>query len=170
VANEQGRPPEQESGPNKNYADPQDNTAGGDGQHPADGGLAAALDYAKQGIPAIPLRGKLPLFKGWQNADGTNPEELHEWWGRWPGANVGILTGTRSGYVVIDVDQEQLPEGLPDTQKVRSGSGGYHLYYQHPGGTLLNRSNVWPGCDKLKADGGFVVAPPSVHPETGVPV
>jgi hypothetical protein len=49
---------------------------------------------------------------------------------------------------------------------VATGGGGWHLYYRHPGGPLLPALPGRPGVD-VKADGGYVVAPPSVHPGTG---
>ncbi|BCJ75195.1 hypothetical protein CS0771_47390 [Catellatospora sp. IY07-71] len=58
----------------------------------------------------------------------------------------------------------------PPTRYVRTGSGGLHLYYRHPGGISVpcdQGMRLGPGID-VKADGGYVVAPPSRHPVTGV--
>ena len=55
---------------------------------------------------------------------------------------------------------------MPPTRCVRTGSGGWHLYYRHPGGQLGAKLRGYTGID-VKADGGYVVAPPSVHPGTG---
>ena len=49
-----------------------------------------------------------------------------------------------------------------------TGGGGWHLYYRHPGHPLLTSLPGHPGVD-VKADGGYVVAPPSAHPGTGRP-
>jgi hypothetical protein len=57
---------------------------------------------------------------------------------------------------------------MPPTRCVRTGSGGWHLYYRHPGGVLAAKLHGHPGID-IKADGGYVVAPPSIHPSTGQP-
>jgi hypothetical protein len=46
---------------------------------------------------------------------------------------------------------------------VTTGGGGHHLYFRHPGGSVRNRAGLAPGLD-LRADGGYVVAPPSLHP------
>lgn len=52
---------------------------------------------------------------------------------------------------------------LPATRTVISGSGGMHLYFTHPGGTIRNSASVLgPGLD-VRGDGGYVIAPPSVH-------
>src|SRR5262249_23231989 len=48
-----------------------------------------------------------------------------------------------------------------DTPRVLTGGGGVHLYFavDQP---LGNRTGLAPGID-LRGDGGFVVAPPSLH-------
>jgi hypothetical protein len=85
----------------------------------------------------------------------------------WPAANVGIPTGAESGLVVVDVDgrnggrQTLAGLELPDTLTVETGDG-LHFYYQHPGGAVPSNSGILPGIDR-KADGGYVVAPPSLH-------
>jgi len=103
----------------------------------------------------------------------TDHYQIADWWREWPTANVGIATGAISGIVVLDVDprhggNESLDrlqsEGgmLPITVTVCTGGGGFHFYFQHPGGTIRNRTNVRPGID-FRGDGGYVVAPPSNH-------
>jgi len=58
---------------------------------------------------------------------------------------------------------------MTPTAAVASGGGGWHLYYRHPGGTVPSRPLPgYIGID-IKADGGYVVAPPSIHPSTGRP-
>lgn len=47
------------------------------------------------------------------------------------------------------------------------GGGGRHLYFRHPGGDFVNRAGIRPGIRPgidLRGDGGYVVAPPSIHP------
>jgi putative DNA primase/helicase len=74
---------------------------------------------------------------------------------------------------VLDVDprhdgddslQELLNEygSIPETVEVKTGGGGRHIFFQHPGGKIGNRANLLPGLD-IRADGGYVVAAPSVH-------
>jgi hypothetical protein len=46
---------------------------------------------------------------------------------------------------------------------VRTGSGGAHGYLAHPSGTVPNSAGrLGPGID-VRGDGGYVVAPPSLH-------
>src|SRR5262249_6866135 len=101
------------------------------------------------------------------------PNVIREWWQRHPNANVGIATGAASGLVVLDVDPDHgggesaelyMPgEALPSTLIARTGGGGLHMYFKHPGGRIRNSaSELGPGLD-VRGDGGYVVAPPSVH-------
>ncbi len=104
----------------------------------------------------------------------TNPDQLRAWWDRWPRANVGLRTGVT--FDVIDVDGPQgrrslerllaehdggVPIGGP---RVRTGSGGWHLYVAPSG--LSDRIGVLDSVDYRAAD-RYVVAPPSRHPATG---
>jgi hypothetical protein len=91
-----------------------------------------------------------------------------------PGGMLAIRTGQAADLAVVDIDPRNggtvLPDLMPPTRCVRTGSGGWHLYYRHPGGILARNldKHGHPGID-LKADGGYVVAPPSVHHGTGQP-
>jgi len=151
--------------------------ARGSEARPAGDIRTAALAYAARGWSVIPIepRGKRPLvpWLEFQRRVAT-AEEIDGWLRRWPDANVGIVTGRVSGLVVVDIDprhdglasierarDEHGP--LPHTVEAETGGGGHHLYFAHPGMPLANRVGILPGID-LRADGGCVVAPPSLHP------
>jgi len=89
-----------------------------------------------------------------------------------PRGLLAIRTGTAAGLAVVDIDPRnggQVDKALmAPTATVVTGGGGWHLYYRHPGGPLLPALPGRPGVD-VKADGGYVVAPPSAHPGTGQP-
>lgn len=100
-----------------------------------------------------------------------------------PRGQLALRTGAASGFVVVDVDPAHdgaatlarlIAAGLtPPTARVRTGSDGLHLYYRHPGRRVpcsqgKPGQGLGPGID-VKADGGYVVLPPSVHPRTGRP-
>ena len=138
---------------------------------------AAALDYLARGWSVVPVRprSKIPMIV-WHpyQQQRAAARDVEHWFARWPDANVGIVTGRISGLVVLDVDTRHGGEEslnalvrkhgpLPDTVEARSGGGGRHLYFGHPGGRVPNRVEVFRGID-LRADGGVIVAPPSVHP------
>ncbi|WP_067502248.1 bifunctional DNA primase/polymerase [Actinoplanes sp. TFC3] len=90
------------------------------------------------------------------------------------GGLLAIRTGAASGLAVIDIDPRNggalVPELMPPTRCVATGDGGWHLYYRYPGGPLAKNLDHrgHPGVD-VKADGGYVVAPPSIHPSTRRP-
>lgn len=102
----------------------------------------------------------------------ASADQIRRWWRRWPQANVGVVTGAVSGLVVLDVDPrhggddsladlEAVHGPLPPSVESLTGGGGRHLYFCHPGTTVLCRS-IAPGLD-VKGDGGVVICPPSVH-------
>lgn len=144
--------------------------------------LEAALSAAALGLHVHPCqpRGKAPILTGWLTRATCDPTQISAWWTTRPDANIGVLTGAPSGIVVLDVDprnagDESLAElerrhgPLPATWEALSGGGGRHLYFLHPGGHVpCSSGKLGPGLD-LKADGGNVLGPGSVHPETGRP-
>ena len=139
-----------------------------------EGLAAAALEYAAAGLPVLPLAGKVPRIEGGLTRASADVAVVAEWWRRWPDANIGIRTGAESGLVVVDVDVQHGGAGtlkalerergqLPRTAEVLTGGGGRHLLFRHPGRDVRNSAGqLGPGLD-VRGDGGYVVAPPSVH-------
>ena len=136
---------------------------------------ATAVDYAKfyakKGWDVFPcLPGdKKPAVK-WADVATKDNEQIVDWWKHQPNANIGIATGARSGLVVIDIDTahdgEESAKGLalPETVTAHTGGGGRHLLYAHPGREIRNSaSKLAKGID-VRGDGGYIVAPPSLHP------
>jgi hypothetical protein len=133
-------------------------------------------DYTARGWSIIPIRtrDKRPLVR-WEEFQHRRPtvEEVHAWFSGWPEAGIGVVTGTVSSLIVLDIDSrhggdvslerlEQQHNRLPVTLECRSGGGGRHFYYAHPGALVRNKVGLAPGVD-LRGDGGYVVAPPSLH-------
>ncbi|MHB8587196.1 MAG: phage/plasmid primase, P4 family [Thermoplasmatota archaeon] len=141
--------------------------------------LDAALAYAQRGWPVFPLRprSKEPLTAhGFKDAT-TDATQVRAWWTTHPQANIGIATGRTAGIVVLDVDAktggletarhlEDTHGSLGRTPLVLTPGGGRHAYFQHPGTEMRSRAGIAPGMD-VRTDGGYVVAPPSVHPNAG---
>lgn len=136
----------------------------------------AIHDYAGRNWSIIPIRpeDKRPLIR-WENYQRRRADEaeVRGWFQAWPDAGIGIVTGTISGLVVLDIDVRhggdvtldrlELEHGrLPTTVEVRTGGGGRHLYFAHPGVLIRNKVGLAPGID-VRGDGGYVVAPPSMH-------
>ena len=159
---------------------------------PPDTPLQGALSYAARGWVVFPCHtitptgcscgqadchspGKHPTTRTGLHAATSNRQQIRDWWRRHPDANVAIRTGTESGLVVIDIDPDhhgmaslralvdehgQMPAG----PRVRTGSGGWHLYYQHPGQPIKNSAGTHFGSGiDVRGDGGYVIAPPSHH-------
>ena len=137
----------------------------------------AALWYAKNGYSVIPLKpqGKKPLidWAPYRQKKATK-KEIISWWQKWPQANIGIVTGAVSGILVLDIDgwegeQTIRYKGLfcPATMKSRTGGGGWHYIYRHPGFECKNYARqagetLLRGLDFL-GDGDYIVVPPSIH-------
>jgi hypothetical protein len=113
-----------------------------------------------------PLVGKRPILKGWQSRPRATLEQALAWATQ---GNIGLRTGRTSGVLVIDVDEGGCTEplGLPPTVTVKTGGNGMHFYFRHKA-TLGNSSGKLGLHIDVRADGGQVVFPGSVHPETGM--
>lgn len=149
-----------------------------------------ALLYARRSWPVFPLFGvtengcecrrsacaedrskwgKHPrTMSGFKDAT-VDEQQIREWWSMWPNSNVGVATG--GGLVAVDVDPrhggeetiERLAEErtFPRAPTVATGGGGLHFYFAGD----LARGGIdalGPGVD-VKATGGYVVMPPSLH-------
>lgn len=88
-----------------------------------------------------------------------------------PGGLLAVRTGTPSGLVVVDIDPRHGghvdPALMPPTRAAATGGGGWHLYYRHPGIRVASRALPGRSGVDIKADGGYVVLAPSIHPVTG---
>src|SRR5262249_15239215 len=102
----------------------------------------------------------------------TDQATITRYWRVRPDYNIGIATGTASGIFVVDIDgaEAELRKletehgALPPTVEVITARGR-HVYFQMPDGSDIRNSagKVAPGID-VRANGGYVLAPPSVHP------
>jgi hypothetical protein len=121
----------------------------------------------------VQYAGKRPMFS-WEDYQHRQPtdEEIAAWCADYTRANVAIATGEVSGIVVVDVDNEEgkrnLEAGgeLPLTVCAKTAHG-WHYYFAHPGFKLSNKARFIEGVD-LRGDGGYVIAPPSVHPSGAI--
>jgi len=141
--------------------------------------LDAAWEYWDMAFRLIPLVGKrpatnrLPLLNGrptWKPlAERRNSrEEILRWFGR-DRANVGILTGV-SGVVAIDCDSPANADWwcgrFPPTSMMTKTASGMHLFYRcELSTTIRNRTGLFNRRIDLRGHGGYVVAPPSIHPD-----
>lgn len=138
-------------------------------QDPFCGNLAkAALAYAEAGLPVFPLheRSKRPMTpRGYLDAT-CDRATIEQYWQICPAANIGLAVPP--GWVVVDIDNQEAllqlkaeDRELPATARSTTGRG-MHLYYRTDT-EIRNAVGLLPGID-LRGQGGYVVAPPSIHP------
>ena len=136
----------------------------------------AAASYASRGFRVFRCRprGKKPhvMCKSWTEEATSDIDKVTAWWAETPNANIGLVTGGALG-LVIDIDapdaEELLPVALESERWTRTGRpGGRHLFFALPPGVDHGNGtgDLPPGLD-VRGAGGYVVAPPSIHPKTG---
>ena len=147
--------------------------------------LDAALSYLKLGYSVIPIcrpidkdtcnyhrkceyPGKRPALKSWTEYQHRLPteEEVRKWFKN-DDYNLGIVTGRVSNLAVIDCDTSQAEDylqggGIPITATSRSARGAKYFFRMPEGVELKNRTNIVKGLD-VRAEGGLIVVPPSIH-------
>jgi hypothetical protein len=130
--------------------------------------------YAAWGWPVFPCNGKIPLIKGWPEAASTDVDQIASWWQDATQSNIGIVTGPRSGLLILDIDgpigeaslvdlMERHGE-LPETLTAKTGKG-FHFYLKYPADAIIRNDvgrRLGPGLD-VRGIGGYVVAPGSRH-------
>ncbi|HLL66823.1 MAG TPA: bifunctional DNA primase/polymerase [Micromonosporaceae bacterium] len=161
---------------------------------PTDRHLRAALDYADAGLSVFLLgRSKRPVANcrlcpkhppahdpetcecltchGFYAAT-TDPDRVRAMFEAVPDGLLAIRTGAVSDRLVLDIDPRNGGrvdlELMVPTATVATGGGGWHLHYRHPGIAVPAKLPGHPGVD-IKTDGGYTVAPPSIHPATKQP-
>lgn len=146
--------------------------------------LAAALAYAKDGWPVLPLHtpvpggacdcprpnqcdspGKHPRTQHGLKDATTDELTIQRWWRTWPHANVGLAVP--EGWVIIDVDGQEgldaLKEGnyqLPPTAIQSTGRGTHYVY--RTASRFAPKVGLLEKVD-LRGPGSYVVAAPSLH-------
>jgi len=141
----------------------------------------ATLDYAifylTYGLSVIPLRHgeKTPLIK-WERYQKEPPSiaEARKWFEGTD--NIAIVCGRVSGnLVVVDFDDvevynkfmkqvegdSELKDIIENTWLVQTGKG-YHIYLRVDSDNVVKTGKL--GSADIKGEGGYVVAPPSLHP------
>jgi len=141
-----------------------------------------ALKYAALGFAVFPLKPhtKVPATPDGFKSATTDVEQIKSWWTAAP-YNIGIATGAASGNLLVidlDVDRDKGKDGkraatqwlkeygkdFPKTAIARTGRGGLHMIFY---GNGRNKTNLLPGVD-VRGEGGYIVAPPSIHPNGNI--
>jgi len=141
-------------------------------------------DAAKLGWKLFPCRPvtKKPAIKNNLNAATDDTAKLEAWAAQFPECNWALATGERSDVDVIDVDRrhnghlaqrawEAQRLTFPPTRTTETADGT-HWYFKHTPGvrssTGASTKGLAPGVD-IRGDGGYVMMPPSIHPDTHKP-
>jgi len=137
--------------------------------------FAKAKKLCKLGLALIPTdtATKRPALS-WKRFQTEKPtrEELAGWFPTNGSNQAAIVTGAVSGVVVVDADSDEaldfVKESLPATPLVVKTARGRHFYYRHPGHSVGNKAHVRTAAGELaldlRADGGYAIAPGSLHP------
>ena len=123
----------------------------------------AAPDLANGGYPVFPVWDKEPSVRGGFYAATTDMSQIAAWIEEGRGDHdIAIPTGLPTLTVVIDSDtpaayaQMVAKYGEPTVKTNRGG----HWYFAHPQDGRVTSRRFAPGLD-CKADGGYVIVPPS---------
>ncbi len=140
--------------------------------------LVKALAYIEKGWHVFPVtQNKVPFPKTHGHKDASCDEKtVREMWNRFPNANIGIATGKRSGFFVLDVDIKEYKTGdeslsdlekefgsLPQTVESITWSGGRQIFFKYPESEDVFNSQSKIGKDlDIRGEGGYIVAPGSI--------
>lgn len=124
-------------------------------------------------LPIIPCVDKKPNLKEWQQRITTTVEELDRWIRNNPSMNIGLVLGSASQIVGIDIDGDDAMKelrswangALPETWAFTTPSGGMRMLYRAPKDQVLKKYvKKLPGehCElALLGDGQQTIMPPS---------
>ncbi len=137
-----------------------------------------ALAIAATGVPVFPCSSeKNPVCAGGFKAATTDPGRIRSLFSHSAAALIGMPTGAVSGIVALDVDSRNGGDDwldanradIPQTRTHSTMSGGTHFLFRDGGLGLRNsaglikngrKQGIAPGID-FRADGGYIVIPPS---------
>jgi hypothetical protein len=116
--------------------------------------------------------GKHPRTLNGLKDASTDRGQIKKWWREHPQSNIGVVTGSLSGLVVVDVDGkegkrswrrllEQCSCAPIDTLTAITGAGK-HYYFDCKEHIQNSAGKFGPGLD-VRADGGYVVGVGSTH-------
>lgn len=128
--------------------------------------VRAALALSR---PCIPVKTDKTPFFPWTEFQSRLParEELTSWYEKYSPKAWAVITGQISGLVVLDFDGQAGANSMRElglAPHVRTPSGGFHVYLEHPGWRVRtvnqkSKRELRDGCPGLdvRADGGYAV-------------
>lgn len=140
-----------------------------------------AIEYTKQNLSVIPLAGKRPIGEWiYYQSHIASEKQIDIWWSLNRDANVGVVTGSISKLVIIDFDYDAkrtFATGYPlirrylgDSFVISRTGKGFHCLIRTNEAKMFRNSKIAKSprgvLIETRAEGGYIVAPPSIHPET----
>jgi hypothetical protein len=159
--------------------------------------LKRVLEYRQKEFSVIVLasKSKKPLLLEWEEYQHViaSEDRLKQWFSTaGPHNNVGIITGTVSRILAIDIDGQEaqahfqskieeiqdkdILKSISSTLRIKTGSGNINIVigfnpdeFVNNNGEIKNKI-LWKGNGsghseiRIKGEGGYIVAPPSIHP------
>jgi hypothetical protein len=138
--------------------------------------IKTALALAAKGLFVFPLwpGTKQPRTEHGCKDATTDPFVITGWWEPEPALNIAVATGAASKVFVVDIDGLDAEAEL---SKLEAANGelpatvesitarGRHIWFQYPVDRQVKNtaSKIAPKID-TRADGGYVLVPPSLHP------
>ena len=151
--------------------------------------LRFALAYAAAGFPVFPCRdggdrAKAPYTGSGFKEATTDPEQIKQWWAKWPHALIGVPMGAASGLWCLDIDRPKKQGdidgldslqalldkhgALPNTASQTSASSGKHYFFKYDQKCKFsNRAGTIAPKIDIRAQGGYIIIAPSVIPNVG---
>jgi hypothetical protein len=159
--------------------------------------LEQVLEYKQKDLSVIALasKSKKPLLLKWEEYQHVmaSEDQLKQWFSTTGyHNNVGIITGTVSRILAIDIDGQEaqayfqtkleqieakdILNSICSTMKIKTGSGNINIVIGfNPDEFVDNKEEtknkiLWKGNGsghseiRIKGEGGYIVAPPSIHP------
>ena len=143
-----------------------------------------AMPQVQKGYKVFPCDENKKPYNGlkWGQLPDMSEADFTKWARQFPMPMAGLMTGTKSGVWVLDLDVPKKEGGadgretlealqrahgsLPDTFTVTTMHGGKHLYFTMPkdGQDVRNSVGILPGID-VRGSGGYVIAPGSTLPD-----
>jgi hypothetical protein len=156
--------------------------------------LEAALGHAARGWLVLPVHptSKRPLLPGDEGKGGVylasnDPQEIRQWWARWPKALIGIRTGSTLGAFVVDFDvcvddltgevftikgllaslEGEIGCSLPKTWMEQTPRGGRYCYFKIPSGIEIRNRNPLKPLQHIdvKGENAYITVAPSERPD-----
>jgi hypothetical protein len=134
------------------------------------------IDLAcRLGYPVFPCAGdKTPTCKHGYLDAVADEARIRQLWRIWPGPLIGVPTGSRTGFDILDIDLVKHPEAerwledhreqIPTTRQHRTRSGGLHFLFKHRKDLRCSQGKLCIGVD-IRADGGYCIWWPAHVPQ-----